>query len=150
MSDSEAIDAYRQTLERTIEARKARLKTRNQTLKTELHKRLTPKGIMSRFPIATLAVAAGVGLILGRAIRAMSSPRPKRIIVRAETPTANGGSQNKSRLAETLKEMAFQALAEFALNKTRAFLVSQFSRASERPSQKKFANIAKPATNQSD
>lgn len=124
MSDLEAIAAHRQALERTIEVRKARLKTRKQLLKSELHARLTPKGIVSRFPITTVAIGFGIGWLAGRAIRALITPQPS---YTKHPQAAPRRSQLASPLMQTLKEIALQTLTNFALNKTRDFLVSRLN-----------------------
>ncbi len=139
MSDSEAIAAYRQALERTIEVRKARLKTRKQLLKSELHARLTPKGIASRFPITTVAIALGIGWIAGRAIRALITPQSPYTKHPQASPRR---SQLASPVMQTLKEIALQSLTNFALNKTRDFLVSRLNVSR---SNNDFSNTPKPS-----
>jgi len=124
MSEIDAIAAHRQALERTIEVRKARLKTRKQLLKSELHARLTPKGIVSRFPMTTVAIGFGVGWLAGRAIRALITPQPS---YTKHPQAAPRRSQLASPLMQPLKEIALQTLTNFALNKTRDFLVSRLN-----------------------
>lgn len=116
MSDLEAIAAHRQALERTIEVRKARLKTRKNLLKSELHARLTPKGIVLRFPITTVVVAFGIGWVAGRATRALITLQSPYTSSQA-TPRRSMTSP----LMQTLKEIALQTLTNVALNKTRNF-----------------------------
>ncbi len=123
MSEIDAIAAHRQALERTIEVRKARLKTRKQLLKSELHARLTPKGIVSRFPMTTLAIGFGVGWLAGRAIRTLITPQSPY----NSSQAAPRRSKIASPLMQTLKEIALQSLTNFVLNKTRDFLVSRLN-----------------------
>ncbi|MGQ9805228.1 MAG: hypothetical protein ACUVRP_04015 [Chlorobiales bacterium] len=128
MSDSEAINAYRQALERIISVRVARLKTRKQTLKSELNARLTPKGIVLRFPVTTLTIAAGIGWLAGRAIRALIAPQSSSPPLNRddkEIRIAPNRSRASSPLIQTLKETALQLLINFVLNKTRNFLVNR-------------------------
>jgi hypothetical protein len=123
MSDLEAIAAHRQALERTIEVRKARLKTQKNRLKSELHARLTPKGIVLRFPITTVVVAFGIGWVAGRATRAL---------ITLQSPyTSSQATPRRSMISplmQTLKEIALQTLTNVVLNKTREFLVSRMNR----------------------
>ncbi len=140
MSDLEAIAAHRKALERTIDVRKARLKTRKQLLKSELHARLTPKGIVSRFPITTLTIAAGIGWLMGRAVRALITPPPSYTKAAQASPRR---SQTPSPVIQTLKEIAFQTLTNFALNKTRDFLVNRLNLSHTPKSD--FSNIPKPS-----
>lgn len=128
MSDSEAINAYRQALERIVSVRVARLKTHKQTLKSELNARLTPMGIVSRFPVTTLTIAAGIGWLAGRAIRALIAPQTSSNPLNRgdkEMCIAPNRSRASSQLIQTLKETALQLLINFVLNKTRNFLVSR-------------------------
>ncbi len=144
-SDSESIEAYRQALERTIAVRKARLKSRKQFLKSELNARLTPKGIVSRFPMTTLTVAVGIGWLTGRVVRALLAPEVPHSI-KKEAQLAPSRSRASSPLIQMLKEIAFQTLTNFALNKTREFLVSRLenSRTMTRV-HNNMTNISKPA-----
>lgn len=145
MSDSEAIAARRQTLERTIAVRKARLKTRQQMLKSELDARLTLKGIVSRFPFTTLTIAVSVGWLAGRAVRALIASQNSHSI-KKEVQSAPSRSQASSPLIQALKEIAFQTLTNFALNKTRDFLVSRFEHSrTTTQAQNNITNISKPS-----
>ncbi|MFQ3596916.1 MAG: hypothetical protein SNJ55_00020 [Chloroherpetonaceae bacterium] len=145
MSESESIDAYRQALERTIAVRKARLKSRKQMLKSELNARLTPKGIVSRFPVTTMAIAVGIGWLTGRVVRALVAPEVPRSIKKA-VQIAPSRSRASSPLIQSLKEIAFQALTNFALNKTREFLVSRLENVRTSRVQNNIANISKPSS----
>ncbi len=140
MSETEAIDAHRKALERTIAVRKARLKTRKQLLKSELHARLTPKGIVSRFPITTLLIATGIGWLMGRAVRALITPQPSYTKAALASPRR---PQTPSPVIQTLKDIAFQTLTNFLLNKTRNFLVNRLN-VSHTP-KNDFSNIPKPS-----
>jgi len=138
MSDLEAIAAHRQALERTIEVRKARLKTRKNLLKSELHARLTPKGIVLRFPITTVVVAFGIGWVAGRTTRALITLQSPYTSSQA-TPRRSMTSP----LMQTLKEIALQTLTNVALNKTREFLVSRMNRSCAQRDD--FPHISKPS-----
>lgn len=141
MSDLQALERQRRELERVIEVRKARLKTRAQTLKRELQERFSPKGIASRFPLATLGLALGAGWLLGRAVGASLSARPSND---APQPQPAASSPLASLLWEPLKELAVQTLLNFALNKTRDFLVNRSTRvqAKARAGASDSANVA--------
>ncbi len=145
MSESESIDAYRQALERTIAVRKARLKSRKQMLKSELNARLTPKGIVSRFPVTTLTIAVGIGWLVGRVVRTLIAPPTPRS-TKTDAQIAPSRSRVPSPLIQSLKEIAFQALTNFALNKTRDFLVSRLENVRTTRLQNDMTNISKSSS----
>lgn len=144
MSDSEEISAYRRALERTIQVRKARLKTRKQVLKSELHARLTPKGLVSRFPVTIMVAAVGTGWFIGRAFRLLITSPSSPPIERTQVPSSR--SRTASPLMQALKEIAFQTLTNFVLNKTREFLVSRLSSFPTIKVHSEFNNISKSAS----
>jgi hypothetical protein len=141
MSELDAIAAHRKALERVIEVRKARLKTRKQMLKSELHTRLTPQGIASRFPLTTLLVGFSVGWFAGRTFRALITPQTPYTPQRQSPPNR---TRTSSPVIQTLKEIAFQTLTNFALNKTREILVNHLN-TSQRV-QNNIANISNPSS----
>ncbi len=143
MSDSEEISAYRKALVRTIEVRKARLKTRKQVLKSELHARLTPKGLVSRFPVTIMVAALGTGWFIGRAFRLLITSPSSPPIERTQVPPSR--PRMASPLIQAIKEIAFQTLTNFALNKTREFLVSRLSGFPITEVQNEVSNTSKPA-----
>ncbi len=144
MSDSEEIGAYRKALERTIEVRKARLKTRKQVLKSELHARLTPKGLVSRFPVTIMVAALGAGWFIGRAFRLLITSTSSPPIERTQVPSSR--PRTASPLMQAIKEIAFQTLTNFALNKTREFLVNRLNGFPITEVQNEVNNTSKPAS----
>ncbi|MFN3344244.1 MAG: hypothetical protein ACK4XY_01365 [Chloroherpetonaceae bacterium] len=144
MSDSEEISAYRKALARTIEVRKARLKTRKQVLKSELHARLTPKGLVSRFPITIMVAALGTGWFVGRAFRLLITSPSSPPIEQTQSPSSR--SRTSSPLTQALKEIAFQTLTNVALNKTREILVRYLSASGTSPVRNNHTNTSKPAS----
>lgn len=143
MSDLEAINAYRHALERIVAVRNARLKTRKQTLKSELQARLTPQGLVSRFPITALSVALGIGWFAGRLIGALITP-PTPPTIQAQ-PLARR-SRASSQMIQTLKDLAFQSLTNFVLNKSRDFLVNRLNESRSLRVQTDTTNLSKPSS----
>lgn len=127
MSELDELERRRRELERIAEVRMARLKTRKRALKDALQARLALKGVVSRFPFATLALALGAGWLLGRAIGAALFPE-KPNAARDSMSSSVRSSKSASLIWQPLKEFVLQALTNFALNKTREFLVNRFNR----------------------
>lgn len=140
MSDSEEISAYRKALARTIEVRKARLKKRKQMLKSELHARLTPKGLVSRFPITIMAVALGTGWFIGRVFRLLIASPSSPSVEQTQSPSSR--SRTTSPLTQALKEIALQTLTNLALNKAREILVRYLSTSETSPVRNNHTNTS--------